>query len=479
MIIRRFFSTKKQYDVTIIGGGPGGYVAAIKAAQLGLSTACIEKRGSLGGTCLNVGCIPSKTLLQISHKYHDMVHASQWGLNVDKPGYDWAAIQKNKDGVVRDLTKGIEYLFSKNKVDYIKGHGKLTSKNTISILGENDQESSEIETKNVIIATGSQVKPLQNFPLDEKRFVSSTGALSLPEVPKKLIIIGAGVIGLELGSVYRRMGTEVTFIEYFPTICPTLDKDIIKEFTRSLTKDGVKFYFNKKCTKGVYTSDNNGVEVHFEDAKTGEKSTLQADYCLISTGRSPYTKNLGLEELGVQLDKAGRININDQFKTNVDNIYAIGDVVEGPMLAHKAEEEGIAVAELLAGHDIHINYNAIPGVIYTYPEIAQVGHTEDKLKELGVEYKVGKFPLSANSRYRANMESTGGLVKILTDKTTDRILGAHIMSPNAGDLIHELVMGIEYGASAEDVARFSHAHPSLSEAIKESAMAAYFKPIHI
>lgn len=477
-MIRRFFSTKKQYDLTIIGGGPGGYVAAIKASQLGLKTACVEKRGALGGTCLNVGCIPSKTLLQISHKYHDMMHAKTWGLKVQNPDYDWNAIQNNKTEVVTSLTKGIEYLFNKNKVDYLRGHGKIIGKNTISITDDKDQ-TIEIETKNILIATGSEPKKLINFPLDEKRFISSTGALALPEVPKKLIIIGAGVIGLELGSVYHRMGTEVTFIEYFPTICPSLDKDICKEFQRALIKDGIKFHFNKKCTQGIYTADGNSVEVHFEDAKTGEKSMLTADYCLIATGRNPYTKNLGLEELGVEMDKLGRVMINEQFSTNVNNIFAVGDVVEGPMLAHKAEEEGIAVAEFLAGHDIHINYNAIPGVVYTYPEIAFVGHTEDKLKELGVDYKVGVFPLTANSRYRANLDSFGGLVKILADKKTDKLLGAHIMSPNAGDLIHELVLGIEYGASSEDIARLSHAHPSLSEAVKESALAAYFKPIHI
>lgn len=477
-MLKRFFSTKAKYDLAVIGGGPGGYVAAIKASQLGLKTVCIEKRGALGGTCLNIGCIPSKTLLQISHKYHDMKHAKTWGLLAENPGYDWNAIQKNKSDVVTSLTKGIEYLFSKNKIDYLRGHGKIKSDNIVSITGDNN-ETIEIETKNILIATGSESKKLPNFPLDEKRFISSTGALSLPEVPKKLIVIGAGVIGLELGSVYHRMGTEVTFVEYFSTICPTLDKDVCKEFQKALIKDGVKFNFNKKCTKGEYSADGNGVEVHFEDNKTGEKTVLNADYCLIATGRNPYTKNLGLEELGVEMDKLGRVMINDQFRTNVDHIFAVGDVVEGPMLAHKAEEEGIAVAEFLSGHDIHINYNAIPGVIYTYPEIAFVGHTEDKLKELGIEYKVGLFPMSANSRYRANLESFGGLVKILADKKTDRLLGAHIMAPNAGDLIHELVMGIEYGASTEDIARLSHAHPSLSEAIKESALAAYFKPIHI
>lgn len=478
MMIRRFFSMKTQYDLAVVGGGPGGYVAAIKASQLGLKTVCVEKRGALGGTCLNVGCIPSKTLLQISHKYHDMVHAKNWGLIAQNPTYDWNAIQKNKSEIVTSLTKGIEYLFTKNKVDYLRGLGKITSPDTVEVTSDNNQMM-EIETKNILIATGSETKKLPNFPLDEKRFISSTGALSLSEVPKRLIVIGAGVIGLELGSVYHRMGSEVIFIEYFPTICPSLDKDICKEFQKALTKDGVKFHFNKKCTKGTYNEDDNGVVVHMEDIKTGEKFDLKADYCLIATGRNPYTKNLGLEELGVAMDKAGRVIINNEFRTNVGNIFAIGDVVDGPMLAHKAEEEGIAVAEFLAGQDIHVNYNAIPGVIYTYPEIAFVGHTEDKLKELGVEYKVGLFPLSANSRYRANLDSFGGMVKILADKKTDRLLGAHIMSPNAGDLIHELVMGIEYGATTEDIARLSHAHPSLSEAIKESALAAYFKAIHI
>ena len=476
MMIKRFFSTAPKYDVTVIGGGPGGYVAAIKAAQLGLKTACVEKRGSLGGTCLNVGCIPSKALLQISHKYHDMLHAKDWGLSVENPSYDWEKVQGAKDKTVTGLTKGIEYLFKKNNVDYFKGHGRISEKNQVSVSGETE---AKINSDNIIIATGSDVKGLPNFPLDENRFVSSTGALALKEVPKKMVVIGAGVIGLELGSVYRRMGTEVTFIEYFPRISPFLDSDIGKEFQRQLTKDGIKFHFNKKCTKGVYTKDGNGVEVHFEDNKTGDQTMLEADICLIATGRNPYTADLGLEELGIQKDKMGRVVINEKFQTSHSNIYAIGDVVEGPMLAHKAEEEGVAVAEYLSGKDIHLNYNAIPGVIYTYPEIAFVGHTEDKLKELGVEYNKGVFPLSANSRHKANLDKSGGMVKILSDKKTDRILGAHIMAPSAGDLIHELVIGIEYGASSEDIARICHAHPSLSEAVKEAALATFSKAIHV
>jgi dihydrolipoamide dehydrogenase len=478
-MLKRVFSTaNKHYDLAVIGGGPGGYVGAIKAAQLGLKTVCIEKRGALGGTCLNVGCIPSKTLLNISHKYHEMLHADNFGLHCEKPTYNWSEILNKKEGVIKGLTGGIEYLFKKNKVDYVKGWGSFQDQNNIIVKGQDGKEE-VINAKNIMIATGSEPKILPGFKFDEKIFVSSTGALALKEVPKHLIIIGAGVIGLELGSVYRRMGAEVTVIEFADRVCPTLDTDIGKEFQKALKKDGIKFMFHKKSLKGEIDPTTNEAIVDVEDIKTGQKEQIRGDVCLISTGRRPFTDNLGLEKLKIPVDNLGRVIINERFQTNYENIYAIGDVVEGPMLAHKAEEEGIAVAEYLSGHDIHLNYNAIPGVIYTNPEIAFVGKTEQQLIAEKVEYKVGLFPLSANSRARANLEIYNGLVKILADKKTDRILGAHIMSPNAGDLIHELVIAIEYGASSEDIARTSHAHPSISEAIREASLAAYSKAIHV
>ncbi len=477
MLRKLFSSSNKTYDVAIIGGGPGGYVGAIKAAQLGLKTVCIEKRGSLGGTCLNVGCIPSKTLLNISHKYHDMLHAKDYGLICDKPSYDWNVILNKKEGVIKGLTGGIEYLFKKNQVDYVKGTASFKENNSLKVI-LNEGKEEIINAKNIIIATGSEPKTLPGFVFDEKKIISSTGALSLTTVPKKMIVIGAGVIGLELGSVYRRMGTEVTVIEYANTVCPTLDQDLSKEFLKALKKDGIKFLFGKKSLGGEIDSVTGEVNVTIQDAKTEEKEILKADVCLVATGRKPFTQGLGLENINVKVDNLGRVPINEYFQTNIQNVFAIGDVVEGPMLAHKAEEEGVALAEYLSGHEIHLNYNAIPSVIYTHPEVASVGKSEQQLKEAGVEYKVGLFPLTANSRARANLDAYGGFVKILADKKTDRILGGHIIGPNAGDLIHELVIAVEYGASSEDIARASHAHPSVSEAIKEAALAAYFKPIH-
>lgn len=475
-MLRRFFSQgSKKYDVTIIGGGPGGYVAAIKAAQLGMKAACIESRGSLGGTCLNVGCIPSKTLLNIAHVNHLVRDAAHYGINAQSNGFDWAKIQHKKDATVTGLTGGIEYLFKKNKVDYLKGHGKILSSNSVEV--NNGTETQTIESNNIVIATGSEPRCLPNFKFDEKVFVSSTGALSLAEVPKKLIVIGAGVIGLELGSVYKSFGTELTYIEFADRICPPLDKQIGNEFQKLLLKDGNKILLNTKCTQGKIV-DGKAV-VSIENVLTGEKSDLVADVCLICTGRNPYTANLGLEGLGITLDKFGRIPVNNKFQTSVPNIFAIGDVIEGPMLAHKASEDGFAVVELISGKDIHLNYNAIPGVIYTSPEIAWVGKTEEQLIAEGVKYKKGSFPFSANSRSRANLDPPIGIVKILGDAETDRLLGGHIVAPNAGEMIHELVLAIEYGASCEDVARSSHAHPSLSESIKEAALATFDKPIHI
>lgn len=440
---------------------------------MGLKTVCIEKRDKLGGTCLNVGCIPSKALLNISHKYHDAHDFKDIGIHIDgKIGYNWEEIQKAKSKVVNELTGGISYLFKKNKTDEIHGHGKIVSKNEIEIDGKEI-----IQADNMIIATGSEPTILPGFEFDEKIFLSSTGALALEKVPETMIVIGAGVIGLELGSVYQRMGTKVTVIEYFDRVLPILDNDLSKDFQRQLKKDKIKFLFSKKCLSGEIK--NGKAVVNFEDLKTQKKESLEADVCLIATGRKPYTENLGLENVGIKTDKFGKIPINDSFQTSQENIFAIGDAIEGPMLAHKAEEEGVAVAEFLTGRSVHINYASIPGVIYTHPEIAYVGHTEETLKAENIQYKKGIFPLSANSRAKTNLEKVNGFVKVLADKETDRILGAHIMAPQAGDLIQEFVLAIEYGASAEDIARTCHAHPSLSEALKEAAMAAYFKAIHI
>lgn len=470
-MLKRFFSQGVKYDLVVIGGGPAGYVTAIKASQLGLKTACVEKRGALGGTCLNVGCIPSKTLLNISHKYQEMKHAAHYGLSCGEPSFDWAAIQQKKTGVVTELTRGIEHLFKKYKVDYLRGEGRLVSSTAVRVGEE------EIETKNVVIATGSEPRQLPGFPFDEERIVSSTGCLSLKEVPRRMIVVGAGVIGLELGSVYRRLGSEVLFVEFAECVLPALDRQIGDEFTKTLKKDGLKFAFNKKCLGSRIVG--NEVVVSVEDTKSGEKSELTADVVLVSVGRRPYTAGLGLAELGVEVDSLGRVAINETFQTSLPNVFAVGDVVEGPMLAHKGSEEGIAVAELLAGKHVHINYNSIPSVIYTHPEVAWVGKTEGELQAAGVKYKAGVFPFAANSRAKANLDPPTGMVKVLTEEGTDRVLGAHIVAPSAGELIHEFVLGMEYGASSEDIARSSHAHPSLSEAIKEACLASHDKPIHI
>lgn len=477
MMLRRWFSRTHTYDLTVIGAGPGGYVGAIKAAQLGMKVACVEKRGSLGGTCLNVGCIPSKALLNMSHRYHDMKHVSRFGLSCENPQYDWPAMQKIKDGIVKRLTGGIEYLFNKNKVDYHRGAGSFIDAHTLSVRGADGKES-QITSENFMIATGSEPKALPGFVFDEKTFISSTGALALENVPKHMIIIGAGVIGLELGAVYRRLGSEITVIEYFDRICPSLDGEIGKEFHKYLKKDGFKILLNKKCLKGAKNGDGLAA-VDIEDVKTGAKETITGDVCLIATGRKPFVEGLGLDRLGIQLDKQGKVPINARFQTSVPNVFAIGDAIEGPMLAHKAEEEGIAVAELLSGHSIHLDYNNIPGVVYTDPEIAFVGKTAEQLKAEGVAFKEGKFPFSANSRSVSNLSDAPGLVKILVDSSSQKILGAHIMCSGAGEMIHELVMAMEYGATVEDIARTSHGHPTLSETIKEAALAAYFKPIHV
>lgn len=479
--LRLFNSSRvmqEQYDVAVVGGGPGGYVAAIKAAQLGLKTTCIEARGSLGGTCLNVGCIPSKALLHSSHMY---VHAKQdfkaHGITVDNLSMDVPTMLKQKDTAVKGLTGGIEGLFKKWKVNYVKGFGKLSGPNSVSVdLNAGGTET--IEAKNIILAVGSEVTPLPTAVVDNAggKIVDSTGALDINKIPESMVVIGGGVIGLEMGSVWARLGTKVTVVEFLDSITPTLDKEITKNFQKILKKQGFDFKLSTKVTNTVVRDDGK-VDVSLEPAAGGETTKMEADVVLVSTGRRPYTRNIGLEELGIGTDRIGRIEVNDHFQTAVSSIYAIGDCIDGPMLAHKAEEEGIACVENLAGFHGHVNYDAIPGVIYTHPEVASVGLTEEQLKEQNVAYNKGVFPFMANSRARA-VGDHEGTVKILADKETDRILGIHIIGPNAGEMIAEGVLAMEYGASSEDVARTCHAHPTMSEAFKEACMDAYDKPIH-
>ena len=459
-----------EYDLVVIGAGPGGYVGAIKAAQLGLKVACVEKRGSLGGTCLNVGCIPSKALLDITHKYHDAAHNfEELGLTA-KVSFDVKKMMARKDDVVKNLTQGIEGLFKKNKVDYIKGHGTITDANTVTVGKEN------LKTKNIMIATGSEVMPLPGVEIDEKIVVSSTGALELKEVPKKLLVIGGGVIGLEMGSVWARLGSEVTVVEYLDHITPGMDAEVSKQFQRILKKQGFNFKMSTKVT-GVSVKGKKAT-VTMEAAAGGKAEKMEADAVLVAIGRRAYTDKLGLENVGIKTDDRGRVEVDDSLRTSTPNIFAIGDAIKGAMLAHKAEEEGVAVAETLAGQHGHVNYNAIPGVIYTHPEVATVGKSEEELKAAGVAYNIGKFPFMANSRARAIGEGDG-FVKILADKETDEIYGVHIIGAEAGTLIAEAVLALEYGASSEDVARTCHAHPTLNEAIKEAALGAFAKPIHI
>jgi len=463
----------------VIGGGPGGYVAAIKGGQLGLKTVCIEKRGSLGGTCLNVGCIPSKALLNISHKYHEAVHDFQkMGIEVDNLRFDFDKIMGQKVKAVTGLTKGIEGLFKRNKVDYIVGTGKISGATEVTV-DKNEGGTEKVSAKNILIATGSEPSPMPGgaVQIDEKVVVSSTGALSLTQVPKHLVVVGAGVIGLELGSVYARMGAEVTVVEFLDRITPSVDLEISKTFQKILTKQGFKFLLGHKVVGADVRGD--GAAVHIEPAKGGDKTSIEADVVLVAVGRRPFTEGLGLQDLGIEMDKLGRVKVDEEFKVpNFPSIRAIGDVIEGPMLAHKAEEDGIAAVELIAGQGPgHVNYNTIPGVVYTHPEVAGVGKTEEELKESGVKYKKGAFPFAANSRARTN-DDFDGTVKILTDAATDKLLGAWMIGPNAGELIAEVVLAMEYGAASEDIGRTCHAHPTLSEAVKEACMAAYGKPIH-
>ncbi|MCE2688148.1 MAG: dihydrolipoyl dehydrogenase [Rickettsiales bacterium] len=463
-----------NFDVVVIGGGPGGYVAAIRSAQLGFKTACIEKRKNLGGTCLNVGCIPSKAMLEISHKFHDANHQfEKLGISVSKPKIDVKKLLQNKNEIISGLTNGIAGLFKKNKVSHFEGIGKFINKNTVEIT-KADKSKNIINSKYFIIATGSEVAMLPNVEIDEKIIISSTGALDLEKVPTKMIIIGAGVIGLELGSVWSRFGAEVEVIEYLDKITPAMDTEISKNFQKILEKQGLKFRLSTKVLK--VKKNKNGAMVEIEPANGGTKETLEADVVLVAIGRKPNSEGLGLENIGIKVNQRGFIE-NNHLRTNIDNIFVIGDVTTGPMLAHKAEDEGVAVAEIIAGQKPHINYDAIPNVIYTYPEVASVGKTEEELKKEGISYKVGKFSMMANSRARATFDDQG-FVKILADATTDRILGAHIIAREAGNTIHELAVAIEFGGSAEDIARTCHAHPTYNEAVKEACLAVDKRAIH-
>ena len=465
---------EKIFDVLVIGGGPGGYVCAIRAAQLGLKAGCIELRGTLGGTCLNVGCIPSKSLLNSSELFSKAKNNfANIGIETSDIKLNLKKMMTNKLKSVQVLTKGVEFLFKKNNVTYIKGKGVLLSKNNVVVYNEGKKTS--YNTKNVVVATGSSSVSLPGINIDEKNIISSTGALSLEKVPNSLVVIGGGYIGLEMGSVWSRLGSKVTVVEFLDHITPGMDKEISKEFEKILTKQGIKFKLNCKVTK-VNNSENE-ISVEYIDNKNNKKETLECDKVLVSVGRKPYTDGLNLSKIGVKRDDKGRIIVNKKFQTSVDNIYAIGDVIKGPMLAHKAEEEGIAVAEILKGQYGHVNYDVIPGVIYTSPEVATVGKTEEELKKSNTSYKVGKFPFLANSRAKVNNEAEG-FVKILADSKTDKVLGVHIIGPHSGDMIAEMAIAMEFGASAEDIARTCHAHPTHTEAIKEAALAVEKRPIH-
>jgi len=461
----------ESFDVIIIGAGPGGYVCALRAAQLGMKVACVENRATLGGTCLNVGCIPSKALLQSSENFSATTHAwKDHGIIVEGVKLDLARMQARKGEVVGANVKGVEFLFGKNKVTWLKGTGRLVRPGRVAVDG------TEYDAKHIVIATGSESVPLSGVVVDGKRIVDSTGGLELDRVPGHLVVIGGGYIGLELGSVWRRLGAKVTVVEFLDRIVPGMDGEVGKAFQRVLQKQGLVFRLSTKVTGA--STDDSGVALTLEPAKGGAAETLRADVVLVAIGRRPYTAGLGLGAVGVALDERGRIATDAYYATNVPGIYAIGDVIAGPMLAHKAEEEGVALAERLAGQAGHVNYDVIPGVVYTWPEVAAIGETEEALKDRGIAYNVGKFPFTANGRARA-MGMTEGFVKILADKASDRILGAHIIGPDAGTLIAELATAMEFGASAEDVARICHAHPSLSEAVKEAALAVEGRALHI
>jgi dihydrolipoamide dehydrogenase len=464
-------ASKSSYDLIVIGSGPGGYVCAIRAAQLGMKVACVEKRDSLGGTCLNVGCIPSKAMLSTSEKYHE-AHSDFAKLGIKTGGVtlDLPAMMKYKNSVVEANTKGIEFLFKKNKIDWLKGVGKIVAKGQVDVAG------TVYDAKNIVIATGSDVAGLPGIEIDEEKIVSSTGALELSDVPKEMVVIGGGVIGLELGSVWARLGAKVTVVEFVDQILPGMDEEIRKESAKIFKKQGLIFKTSTKVTSAK--ASKKGVDLTLEPAAGGDEEKLSTDVVLVAVGRKAYTDSLGLDAVGVETDERGRVKTDGHFKTNVEGIYAIGDVIAGPMLAHKAEDEGVVLAEMLDGQSGHIDYNLIPGVVYTWPEVANVGQTEEQLKNAGVKYKVGKFPFMANGRARA-MNMVDGFVKILADAKTDRVLGCHIIGPEAGTLIAEVVLGMEFGTSAEDIARTCHAHPTLEEVVKEAALAVDGRQLHM
>ena len=463
----------EKFQAIVIGGGPGGYVCAIRLSQLGIKTACVESRGSLGGTCLNIGCIPSKSLLNLSENFHKVKHFSNLGIEISAVKLNLEKMMKNKDKVVTILTKGIEFLFKKNKITHYKGTGSFKSATQVSIIDDKKKETI-IDSDKIIISTGSEPISLPGVKFDEKVIVSSTGALALSKVPKKMVIVGAGYIGLEMGSVWSRLGSEVHVVEFLDHITPGMDKEISKEFMKILQKQGINFHLQtkvnsiKKNNKGAVVSTTN---------KDGKKINFECNVVLVSVGRKPNTKNLNLDAIGIALDDKKRVKVDKNFQTNVKNIYAIGDVIAGPMLAHKAEEEGIAIAELIAGQSGHVNYNIIPGVVYTSPEVASIGKTEEQLKDLNQKYKVGKFPFMANSRAKTTNE-TDGFVKILAEEKTDKVLGVHIIGSHAGEMIAQIAIAMEFGASSEDIARTCHAHPTFSEAIKEAALSVDKRPIH-
>ena len=462
-----------KFQAVVIGGGPGGYVCAIRLAQLGLKTACVESRGSLGGTCLNIGCIPSKSLLNLSDEFHKVKHLSNKGIEIGDVKLNLSKMMKSKDKAVTVLTKGVEFLLKKNKVTYFKGTGRFKSKNEISIK-DNQNKETIIETDKTIIATGSLPVSLPGIEFDEKIIVSSTGALKFEKVPKKMVVVGGGYIGLEMGSVWSRLGAEVHVVEFLDHITPGMDKEISSEFMKILKKQGIIFHMQHKVEK--IKKNNSGAIISTTD-KDGNKKDFDCDVVLISVGRKPNTNGLNLEKVNISLDNKNRIKVDKNFKTNLDNVFAIGDVIAGPMLAHKAEDEGVAVAENIAGQSGHVNYDTIPGVVYTTPEVASIGKTEEQLKELDIKYKIGKFSFMANSRAKA-IDDAEGFVKILADEKTDKVLGAHLIGPHAGELIAEIGVAMEFGASSEDIARTCHAHPTFSEAVKEAALSVDKRAIH-
>ena len=466
----------EPYDLIVIGAGPGGYVAAIRAAQLGMKVACVEKRGTLGGTCLNVGCIPSKAMLSASEKYAEATgHLADIGVEVGKVSLNLKKMLANKDKVVEDLTKGIEFLFKKNKIDWVAGAASVKSASEVEVTPA-DGKAVTLKTERVLIATGSESTPLPGVEIDEKRIVTSTGALSLAKVPKHLVVVGGGYIGLEMGSVWARLGAKVTVVEFLDRIVPTMDREIGKRFMAVLRKQGMTFKLSTKVT-GAKASKA-GVKLAVESVKSGEAETLEADVVLVSIGRRPVTDGLGLDALGVAMDSRGFIQVDADFETNVAGMFAIGDCIPGPMLAHKAEEDGVAAVEIMAGQSGHVDYGLVPGIVYTHPEVASIGKTEEDLKEAEVKYRKGSFPFTANSRARTTGEMDG-TVKILADAETDRVLGVHIMGPEAGNLIHECATAMAFGATAEDIARTCHGHPTYNEAVKEAALAVDGRPIHI